>query len=153
LRTNIINDYSYTSLKAKLAEFKLKATHQRIVIYEALLKLNHPSAESIFDQIKIVAPSISLGTIYKTLDTMVISGLAVKVSSEDGNMRYDANMGSHNHIYCFNTKEIMDYEDEELNQLIEEFFRKKHIENLKIKDIRLQINGEKIDLNKEVSIK
>jgi Fur family peroxide stress response transcriptional regulator len=153
LKTNITYDYSYTSLKAKLGEFKLKATHQRIVIYEALLKLNHPSAETIFEQIKINSPSISLGTIYKTLDTMVSSGLAVKVSSEDGNMRYDANMGSHNHIYCVNTKEIMDYEDEELNKLIDEFFRKKNIENLKIKDIRLQINGEKIDLTKEVSIK
>jgi len=140
-------------LKAKLMEFKLKATHQRIVIYEALLKLNHPSAESIFEMIRINAPSISLGTIYKTLDTMVTSGLAVKVSSEDGNMRYDANMGSHNHIYCINTKEIMDYQDEDLNKLIEEFFKKKNVQNLKIKDIRLQINGEKIDLSKEVSIK
>jgi Fur family transcriptional regulator, peroxide stress response regulator len=153
LKTNIPYSFNYISLKAKLTDFNLKATHQRIVIYEALLKLNHPSAESIFEQIKVNSPSISLGTIYKTLDTMVSSGLAVKVSSEDGNMRYDANMGSHNHIYCVNTNEIMDYEDEELNLLIEEFFRKKNIENLKIKDIRLQINGEKIDLLKEVSIK
>jgi Fur family transcriptional regulator, peroxide stress response regulator len=136
-----------------LGEFKLKATHQRIVIYEALLKLNHPSAESIFEMIRINSPSISLGTIYKTLDTMVTSGLATKVSSEDGNMRYDAKMGSHNHIYCFNTKEIMDYEDKDLDKLIEEFFKKKNVQNLHIKDIRLQINGEKIDLSKEVSIK
>jgi Fur family transcriptional regulator, peroxide stress response regulator len=144
--------YNYASLKAKLAEFKLKATHQRVLIYEALLKLNHPSAESIFELIKLNTPSISLGTIYKTLDTLVATGLVVKVSSEDGSMRYDANIGSHNHIYCVNTKEIMDYEDDELNKLLEEFFRKKNIENLKIKDIRLQINGEKMDLTKSVSI-
>jgi Fur family transcriptional regulator, peroxide stress response regulator len=68
-------------------------------------------------------------------------------------MRYDANMGYHNHIYCTNTKEILDYEDEELNILIEEFFKRKNIQNLKIKDIRLQINGEKLDLKKEVTIK
>jgi Fur family transcriptional regulator, peroxide stress response regulator len=148
-----IHNHSHHNIKEKLAEFKLKSTHQRIVIYEALIKLNHPSAEAIFELIRVNSPSISLATIYKTLDTMVGCGLAVKVSSEEGNTRYDANMGSHNHIYCMNTKEIMDFEDEELNQLIEAFFRKKNIENLKIKDIRLQINGEKIDLAKEVSIK
>ena len=153
MKHTILHNFSYANLKAKLAEFKLKGTHQRIVIYEALLILNHPSAENIFERIKINSPSISLGTIYKTLDTMVASGLAVKVSSEDGNMRYDANMGSHNHIYCINTKEILDYEDEELNQVIENFFKTKNIENLKIKDIRLQIHGEKIDPSREVSIK
>jgi Fur family peroxide stress response transcriptional regulator len=154
LETNITYRYSYKSLKSKLVEFKLKATQQRIVIYEALLSIkNHPAAETIYEEIKINNPSISLATVYKTLDTFVSVGLAVKVMSEEGFMRYDANMGYHNHIYCTNTKEILDYDDEELNILIEEFFKKKNIQNLKIKDIRLQINGEKLDLEKEVTIK
>ena len=154
METNIKYRYSYKSLKAKLADFSLKATQQRIVIYEALLRLeNHPAAEAIYEAIKLNNPSVSLGTVYKTLDTFVTVGLAVKVMSEEGFMRYDANMGYHNHIYCTNTKELLDYEDEELNALIEEFFKKKNIHNLKIKDIRLQINGEKIDLEKNVIIK
>jgi Fur family transcriptional regulator, peroxide stress response regulator len=154
LETNITYRYSYKSLKAKLGEFSLKATQQRIVIYEALLRLeNHPAAEAIYEAIKPNNPSVSLGTVYKTLDTFVTVGLAVKVMSEEGFMRYDANMGYHNHIYCTNTKELLDYEDEELNTLIEEFFKKKNIQNLKIKDVRLQINGEKIDLEKNVTIK
>jgi Fur family transcriptional regulator, peroxide stress response regulator len=154
VETNIAFRYSYKSLKAKLTESNLKATQQRIVIYEALLRLNnHPAAETIYEAIKLNNPSISLGTVYKTLDTFVTVGLAVKVMSEEGFMRYDANMGYHNHIYCTNTKELLDYEDEELNLLIEEFFKKKNIQNLKIKEIRLQINGEKLDLEKNVTIK
>jgi Fur family transcriptional regulator, peroxide stress response regulator len=82
LETNITYRYSYKALKAKLLEFNLKATQQRIVIYEALLRIkNHPAAETIYEEIKLNNPSISLGTVYKTLDTFVSVGLAVKVMS------------------------------------------------------------------------
>jgi Fur family transcriptional regulator, peroxide stress response regulator len=151
--TNILFRYSFKEIKNRLIEHNLKATQQRIVIYEALLKLsNHPRAEDIYDHIKVNNPSISLATIYKSLDTFVTTGLASKVLTGEGYFRYDANMNIHNHIYCLNTKEIIDHEDEELKDLIEGFFQKKEIKNLRISDIRLHISGEKIDPENNISI-
>ncbi|MEK6475987.1 Fur family transcriptional regulator [Catalinimonas sp. 4WD22] len=148
-------------MKEQLADIReilsgagLKATQQRMVVYQALLKTmnQHPTAERIFEVVRPQNPSISLGTVYKTLDTFVSNGLAGKVASDAGFMRYDINMEQHSHIYCSNTQEIIDYHDDELDQLIQRYFEKKNIRNLKIKNIHVQINGLKEDPAQEIEI-
>lgn len=139
-------------IKEKLVTAGLKATHQRIVIYNALLNMNHPTAEGVFESIREENPTISLGTVYKTLDTFVENGLAARVMSEEGPSRYDFNTGFHNHIYCSNSDEIIDFQDAELENLIKTFFEKRNISNLKIQDIKVQIRGEKVDLSKSIEI-
>jgi Fur family transcriptional regulator, peroxide stress response regulator len=145
---------SFEDIKNKLAENGLKSTQQRIVIFNSVYhSLSHPSAEKIYDEVKMDNPSISLATVYKTLDTLIEAGLVNRVMNEDGTMRYDANLNAHNHIYCTNTKEIIDYEDPELTQLIQDYFQRKQIKNLKIKEISVQINGEKVEPLEKISIK
>lgn len=147
-------ELSLEEIKTRLAEKGLKSTQQRIVIYNSVYHSeSHPSAERIYEDVKVDNPSISLATVYKTLETLIESGLVHRVSNEDGTMRYDANLNSHNHIYCTNTKEIIDYEDPELNKLIQNYFESKQISNLKIKEISVQINGEKLQPAKTISIK
>lgn len=147
------NSKKYLSIKEKLSKVGLKSTQQRIVIYDAILNMKmHPSAEKIFEKVQKDNPSISLGTVYKTLETLISAGLVNKVHTDEGNMRYDANLDYHNHIYCTNTKEIIDYYNEDLTILIENFFKQKTIQNLDIKDIRLQINAVKIDPDLDIDI-
>lgn len=146
--------YTHQELKDILNQRGLKSTHQRIVIYNTLMNTDaHPTADEVHGAIKTEYPSITLATVYNTLDTFAEYGLANKVMSNDGYMRYDGNMDQHSHIYLTNTHEIMDYEDEELSQLLQDYFRKKDVKNLKINDIKVQINGEKINPNNNVSIK
>ncbi|HVD99003.1 MAG TPA: transcriptional repressor [Cytophagaceae bacterium] len=144
---------TYNQVKERLAQYELKATQQRIVIYDALMQLhNHPTAEMIYDYVKAANPSISLATVYKTLDTFVSSGLAAKVMSANGSARYDGYMDHHSHLYCINTEEIVDFEDEQLSKLIQNYFKNKKIKNFKINDIRLQINGEKLNIKENIVI-
>ncbi len=144
---------TYNQVKERLANYQLKATQQRIVIYDALLHIHtHPKAENIYDFVKTKNPSISLATVYKTLDTFVSAGLAAKVMSANGTARYDGFMDHHSHLYCTNTEEIVDFEDEHLTKLIQNYFKNKKIKNFKINDIRLQINGEKLNNKENISI-
>ena len=76
-------------------------------------------------KVKAGNPSLSLATVYSTLETFTGKGLVNKVPVKDGVMRYDAHTDAHHHIYCTNTKEIIDFEDDELNELIKEFLKKK----------------------------
>ena len=145
---------TYSHIKERISASGLKATHQRIVILDAVLKMkNHPTVDYIYDNIKDANPSISLGTVYKTVETFVNNGLLSKVSTHEGHMRYDPKLDNHAHIYCTNTGEITDYYDDELNDMIIAFFKRKKVNNLKIKNISLQINGEKVDPEKDVFIK
>jgi Fur family peroxide stress response transcriptional regulator len=129
--------------REKLQEKGLKVTPQRLAIYETIVKLkNHPTAENIIDNIKKNHPNISVGTVYKVLDTLIENELLKKVKTEKDIMRYDAIISNHHHLYCAETDRIEDYEDEKLNKLINEYFKKNKIKNFKVQDIKLQITGK-----------
>lgn len=129
--------------REKLQEKGLKVTPQRVAIFDAIIQLdNHPAAEEIIAFIKINHPNISVGTVYKVLDTFVENNLLKKVKTEKDVMRYDPHFSNHHHLYCAETERIEDFEDEKLNELISDYFKKHKIKNFKIQDIKLQITGK-----------
>ena len=142
-------------LRQRLLEGGLKATLQRIVVFEAVMELHghHPTAEDVYQRLKPANPTISLGTVYKTLDTFVETGLIRRALSEEGGKRYDANTHAHNHIFCSNTKEIVDFEDAELEQLLTDFFSRRKLQNFEIKGFSVQLTGHKVEPDKQISIK
>lgn len=129
-------------LITKLREKGLKVTPQRVAIYEAIVTLNnHPTADNIIEYIKANHPHISVGTVYKVLDSLVENGLLKKVKTEKDIMRYDAIMSDHHHLYCAETDRIEDYDDPKLNELISNYFKQNKIKHFKIQDVKLQITG------------
>ena len=63
----------------------LSVTPQRIAVYKALLKSEeHPTPEMLFKTVKRQMPSLSLATIYKSLDALEKLGLiqAVEIDSD-----------------------------------------------------------------------
>ena len=131
------------AIREAISEKGLKVTPQRVAIFEAVTKLhNHPTAENVASYIKPDFPHIAVGTVYKVLDTFVANNLLKKVKTEKDVMRYDEILSNHHHLYCTETDRIEDYEDEKLNELIRDHFKKKRIKNFKIEDIKLQITGK-----------
>ena len=133
----------YTNeIKNKLKESGLKITPQRMVILEAIYNLkNHPTAENIIDYIKKMHPNIATGTVYKVLGVLVDNRLIKKIKTEKDIMRFDGIMENHHHLYCMESDVINDYIDEELDDLLQNYFQKKNIPGFKIEDIVLQIKG------------
>ncbi len=129
-------------ISTKLNEKGLKVTPQRIAILEAIIKLNnHPTADNIIEYIRNNHPNISTATVYKVLDALVSNQLVKKVKTEKDIMRYDAIMEKHHHLYCSECDLIEDYIDEELDNILKEYFKKKNFPGFKIDDIVLQIRG------------
>lgn len=140
-------------LKEALSNAGLKATQQRLVIYQCLMATDkHPTAEEIFEQVRPNNPSISLGTVYKTLETLVESQLARKVPVSENKMRYDARMDTHHHIYCTNTGEIIDFQDKELETMIRQYLESKKIKNLDVQNFNLQIRANKRNPEQDILI-
>jgi len=130
-------------IRDKIANSGLKVTPQRISVYEAIISMeDHPTAEMIRAEVAKKIPTISLGTVYKTLEVFVNKGLIKKIRTEEDVMRYDPVLEKHHHLYCQKTNTIADYYDEQLNQIIRDYFKQKDISNFKIEDVKVHIIGE-----------
>ena len=130
-------------IRNKLTEKGLRVTPQRIAILEAIVKLNnHPTAENIIEYIRINHPNVATATVYKVLDALATNKLIKKVKTERDIMRYDAILEIHHHLYCAESDFIKDYYNNEINELLAEYFKKNGIPDFEIEDIKLQIIGK-----------
>ncbi len=125
-----------------LTEKGLKITPQRLAVLDALRRLhNHPTPDQVCRMVKISHPHIAIGTVYKTLETFVEKGILKKVKTDGDVMRYDDVPHCHHHLYCADSQRIEDYFDDELNALLDDYFKRKQIPNFNVDEVRLHING------------
>jgi Fur family transcriptional regulator, peroxide stress response regulator len=126
-----------------LVEKSLKVTPQRIAVLDIILNFNnHPTAENIEEYLSLSYPHVPIGTVYKILEVFVNNGIITKVKTDNDTLRYDAILEKHHHLYCSQSEQIEDYYDDNLNKILDDYFRKKQIPNFKIEDIKLQITGK-----------
>lgn len=93
-------------------------THQRLAVYEELAgRHDHPSAESLYESLKKAYPSLSLATVYKTLQTLHEMGMVARVDSPAAQARYDAIVETHHHAVCMACGSIEDLFDARLDRL------------------------------------
>jgi len=105
-RTQALDDFRRSCRQQGLA-----FTFQRQVIYEAVVdSREHPTPESIYEQVKQRIPSISLGTIYKNVKTFLDAGVFKEVTLHHGSLRLESNMAPHHHLVCSSCKAIFDIE-------------------------------------------
>lgn len=85
-----------------------KVTPQRLLIYR-LLERNpsHPTAEMIFDRVREVLPTVSLTTVYKTLNELVAIG-ELRRFDVNGVSHFDPNIEPHAEAVCLRCGAIVD---------------------------------------------
>jgi Fur family transcriptional regulator, peroxide stress response regulator len=89
-----------------------KATPQRIAICRiAIRSREHPSAQSIYDEVKKVHPTVSLATVYKTLQVLRELNLIQELSFPTGQARFDSYMKPHVNLVCLQCGSIIDLDD------------------------------------------
>jgi Fe2+ or Zn2+ uptake regulation protein len=93
----------------RLREAGLKATGPRLAILAALEQERcHPGAEQIHAMLADSHPSLSLSTVYTTLEAFVRAGLIRKVNGSDGRLRVDGTREDHDHAVCRRCGTIFD---------------------------------------------
>lgn len=84
-----------------LKESNCKITPQRIAIYNILKESkDHPNAEAIYKKLEPTYPTISLATIYKSLELFDQLGLIQVINIGENSFRYDCKAYSHPHLIC-----------------------------------------------------
>ncbi|HET8547156.1 MAG TPA: transcriptional repressor [Bryobacteraceae bacterium] len=99
--------------RARCSERGLAVTHQRTVIYKALMdSRHHPSPEEVYRRVRRQIPSISLGTVYKNIRIFIDHGLLREASPHHGCARLEINLEPHHHLVCLRCRAIVDLDDE-----------------------------------------
>jgi Fur family transcriptional regulator, peroxide stress response regulator len=89
------------SITETLRENGFKVTPQRLAVYEVLSNTKeHPNAEMIFNKLQDHYPTMSLATVYKTIDILKEVGLVQILNAGEDSFRYDADTSDHAHIRC-----------------------------------------------------
>ncbi|MDY7000781.1 MAG: transcriptional repressor [Thermodesulfobacteriota bacterium] len=79
----------------------LRLTTQRKVILEELRKVDtHPTADEVYEMVRKRLPRISLGTVYRNLETLSEHGSILKLERAGAQKRFDGNPNPHHHVRC-----------------------------------------------------
>jgi Fur family transcriptional regulator, peroxide stress response regulator len=93
-----------------MKEKALRLTRQRLEIIDILAReKSHPSAHFIFMEARKKEPSISLSTVYLTLDIMKRAGLIKELEFDDRDSRYEGDISDHLNLVCTSCGRIEDF--------------------------------------------
>ena len=99
------------SIIEKLRGQRLKLTPQRIAIIETLVEKTslHPGASLIYREARKKVKSLSLSTVYATLEELSRLGIIKMLEFDKMENRYEGNITAHINLVCKGCSKIMDY--------------------------------------------
>lgn len=115
-------------------------TDQRAAVYRFLLGTDaHPTADDVFTSVRHDIPDISLATVYKSLETLVGCGLAIKLTYGDGSARYDGRTDPHHHARCLGCGAVIDVEGNLDTRTLREHLGP--VSNFQVEGFRMELVG------------
>jgi len=99
------------SIIKRLREQRLKLTSQRMAVIDALVERTslHPGASLIYKEARKKARSLSLSTVYATLNELSRLGIIKMLEFDKMENRYEGNITAHINLVCKGCNKIMDY--------------------------------------------
>jgi Fur family peroxide stress response transcriptional regulator len=111
---------SDASIIETLRKKGFKATPQRIAICRyALHSRDHPGAQRVYDEVRRVHPTVSLATVYKTLQILTEHGLVQELDLPESRARFDSYVEPHINLVCMRCGNIQDFDDNAAREMVE----------------------------------
>jgi Fur family peroxide stress response transcriptional regulator len=91
-------------------ELHRRKSKQRERIYELVRTCkDHPTAQSLYDRLKLEMPNLSLGNVYRNLAILLEEGRLQGNEFGSGTQRYDADTAAHCHFVCARCHTVSDF--------------------------------------------
>ena len=118
----------------------LKLTDQRRVIAQVMSESSdHPDVDELYNRVSQIDSKISIATVYRTVKLFEEAGILTKHDFKSGKARYELN-DDHNHLIDIKTGEIIEFVDEEIEELQKKIADKY---GYKLVDHKLELYGIK----------
>jgi|TARA_Y100000817_G_scaffold108974_1_gene85303 Fur family ferric uptake transcriptional regulator len=123
----------------------LRYTSQRQAVWDEIKKSEeHRDVEDIYLQLKSNNHNVSRATVYRTIDVLVKNHMVRKMDLGDGRNLFEPRIDDehHDHMICLDTGKIIEFFDEELEDLQDKIAEKhgykvvRHVHQLFVKPIK-----------------
>ena len=128
------------TIEKKCAAKGLKLTDQRKIIAKVMSEsTDHPAVDELYNRVSLIDSKISIATVYRTVKLFEEAGILVKHDFKAGKARYEIN-DDHNHLIDIKTGEIIEFVDNEIEELQKKIADKHGYE---LVDHKLELYGVK----------
>jgi len=98
-----------TEVKEYLTKHGIKPTLIRVKTLEYLWNTKeHPDAETIYNELSKLIPTLSITSVYNTLNLFVKKGIILEIKIEGFQSRYDGCLDRHAHFKCIKCGKLFD---------------------------------------------
>lgn len=88
---------------------KTRYSKQRELIYQNLkARCDHPTAETIYSDLKKDNPGLSLGTVYRNLNFLAEAKMIRKLDMGRSIVHFDGDLSKHYHFICNECNQVFD---------------------------------------------
>ncbi len=131
-----------TELEQRCINAGLKMTGPRKTILKVLGEsMDHPSVEIVYERAKALDASISIATVYRTLNMLDELDLVTRHEFNESFSRYETNMEHHHHLIDLETGQVIEFQNADLEALKEKIAKDMGFE---LVDHRLELYGRKL---------
>ena len=97
----------------------VKLTDQRKIIAKVMSSSSdHPNVDELYNRVSKIDSKISIATVYRTVKLFEESGILAKHDFKGGKARYEElNEGHHDHLIDIKSGEIIEFVDNEIEEL------------------------------------
>ncbi len=94
--------HDMVAIASQLRQAGYRVTPQRQLILDAICELGgHVTPEAVYDQVKIITPSLNRATVYRTLHFLCAQQIITVTQLRDGRFGYElAGEAPHHHLVC-----------------------------------------------------
>jgi Fur family ferric uptake transcriptional regulator len=105
-------DTSVDAIRAVLRQRGLQVTSARIAVLQILSEEHrHRSVEDLRVDVLERYPAIDPATVYRTLETLELHGLVVRMELGDKRTRWALVTHDHHHLICRNCESVVEFDD------------------------------------------
>ena len=130
----------------------VKLTEQRKIIAKIMSESktvygesDHPDVDELYNRVSKIDPKISIATVYRTVKVFEEAGILTKHDFKGGKARYEEMRESHHdHLIDIKTGEIIEFVDNEIEELQKKVAQKYGYE---LVDHKLELYGLKKKIN------
>ena len=125
--------------RTQLRRHDLKATRQRLAVHEAMMELEHASADMVRDKLAERGTTVTTASVYNILSQLADFRIYGRRLSATNKMFFDVDASRHIHLYDRENHSYRNLVDEQLMPLVNAQLKRRKFKGFTVEDIDIQI--------------